>query len=94
MLDEKIILTNGIIFGWSFLISVFAIPSIIYVAHLKNLLDRPNDRTVHEVLTPRLGGLAIFAGLMSSIMIFGKIEYGVQYLLAGCIILFFIGFKG
>lgn len=93
MVDDKIILTNGIIFGWSFLISVFAIPSIIYVAHLKNLLDKPNSRTVHEVLTPRLGGLAIFAGLMSSIMIFGQIEYGVQYLLAGCIILFFIGLK-
>jgi len=93
MFDDKIILTNSLIFGWAFLIAVFAIPSIIYVAHLKNLLDRPNDRTVHEVLTPRLGGLAIFAGLVSSVMIFGKIEHGVQYLLAGAIILFFIGLK-
>ena len=81
MFDDKIILTNGIIFGWSFLISVFAIPSIIYVAHLKNLLDKPNNRTVHEVLTPRLGGLAIFAGLMSSIMIFGKIFLNILILL-------------
>ena len=93
MFDDEIILTNGLIFGWAFLIAVFAIPSIIYVAHLKNLLDRPNDRTVHEVLTPRLGGLAIFAGLMSSIMIFGRVDSGIQYLLAGCIILFFIGLK-
>lgn len=93
MFEDKTILTNGLIFGWSFLIAVFAIPSIIYVAHLKNLLDRPNNRTVHEVLTPRLGGLAIFAGLMSSIMIFGRIDSGIQYLLAGSIILFFIGLK-
>lgn len=93
MFEDNIILENFLIFGWSFLISVFAIPSIIYVAHLKNLLDTPDHRTVHEVLTPRLGGLAIFAGFMSSIMIFGKVDSGIQYLLAGCIILFFIGLK-
>lgn len=93
MFEDKTILENILVFGWSFLISVFAIPSIIYVAHLKNLLDSPGHRTVHEVLTPRLGGLAIFAGFMSSIMIFGNVGEGVQYLLAGCIILFFIGLK-
>lgn len=81
-------------FSWAFLISVFAIPSIIYVAHLKNLLDSPDGgRRVHEVLTPRLGGLAIFAGFMSALMIFGDLSGGVQHLLAGCIILFFIGLK-
>lgn len=93
MFEDKIILSNFLIFGWAFLISIFAIPSIIYVAHLKNLLDKPNSRTMHEVLTPRLGGLAIFAGLMSSVMIFGKVDHGVQYLLASCIIIFFIGLK-
>lgn len=44
-------------------------------------------------LTPRLGGLAIFAGFMSSLTIFGQINYGIQQLIAGCIILFFIGLK-
>lgn len=80
-------------FSWAFLIAVFAIPSIIYVAHIKNLLDTPGERRVHEVLTPRLGGLAIFAGFMSALMIFGNLGEGVQHLLAGCIILFFIGLK-
>ena len=80
-------------FSWSFLISIFAVPSIIYVAHLKNILDQPNLRTVHESLTPRLGGLAIFAGFMSALTIFGDLGSGVQQLLAGCIILFFIGLK-
>lgn len=80
-------------FSWSFLISIFAVPSIIYVAHLKNILDQPNLRTVHESLTPRLGGLAIFAGFMSALTIFGNLDSGVQQLLAGCIILFFIGLK-
>ena len=80
-------------FTWSFIISVFAIPSIIFVAHVKNLLDEPNVRTVHHSLTPRLGGVAIFAGFTSSITIFGSLNQGVQFLLAGSIILFFIGVK-
>jgi UDP-GlcNAc:undecaprenyl-phosphate/decaprenyl-phosphate GlcNAc-1-phosphate transferase len=80
-------------FIWSFLIAVFAIPSIIHVAHIKNLLDEPNLRTMHESLTPRLGGLAIFAGFMSSLTIFGDLSNSVQQLLAGCIVIFFIGLK-
>lgn len=80
-------------FTWSFLIAIFAVPSIIRVAHLKNILDQPNFRTVHEELTPRLGGLAMFAGFMSSLTIFADLDNGVQQLLAGCVILFFIGLK-
>lgn len=80
-------------FGWAFCVSVFAIPSIIKVAHMKNLLDEPNKRTIHESLTPRLGGLAIFAGLMSAFTIFGQFDQSLKELMAGCILLFFIGLK-
>ncbi|WP_225986517.1 glycosyltransferase family 4 protein [Rufibacter sp. LB8] len=80
-------------FSWSFFIALFAIPSIVYVAHLKNILDQPNKRTVHVSLTPRLGGLGVFAGFMSALTIFGILDNGVQQVLAGCIILFFGGLK-
>lgn len=83
-------------FSWAFLVVLFAIPSIIYLAHVKNLLDVPNKRTVHSSLTPRLGGLAIFAGFMSALTIFGKFGddgLAVQQILASTIILFFIGLK-
>lgn len=80
-------------FLWSFLISVFAIPSIISVAHRKKLLDEPNQRTMHLSLTPRLGGLAIFAGFMSALTIFGDLSDSIQHLLAGSLIIFFIGLK-
>lgn len=80
-------------FLWAFMISVFGIPSIVRVAHVKNLLDEPNFRTVHASLTPRLGGLAIFAGFMSAITIFGDVSDSIQRVLAGCIVLFFIGLK-
>ncbi|WP_246000995.1 MraY family glycosyltransferase [Pontibacter diazotrophicus] len=79
--------------SWAFLIAMFAVPSIIRVAHLKNILDAPNLRTVHAELTPRLGGLAMFAGFMSALTIFTSLGNGVQQLLASCIILFFIGLK-
>lgn len=80
-------------FVWSFLVSVFAIPSIINVAHIKQLLDEPNMRTIHVSLTPRLGGIAIFAGLVSAYTIFGDFTKEIQQVFAGCIILFFIGLK-
>jgi UDP-N-acetylmuramyl pentapeptide phosphotransferase/UDP-N-acetylglucosamine-1-phosphate transferase len=72
---------------------MFSIPPIVRMAHKKNLFDIPNIRTIHQLLTPRLGGLAIFAAFISSVTIFGKLEYDSQRLIAGCIILFFIGLK-
>lgn len=72
---------------------MFAIPSIIYVAESKKLLNLPNERSAHSVSVPRLGGLAIFAGFLSSVFIFGRISHDVQYLLAGCLILFYIAIK-
>jgi UDP-GlcNAc:undecaprenyl-phosphate/decaprenyl-phosphate GlcNAc-1-phosphate transferase len=80
-------------FFWALVISMFAIPSIIYVAESKQLLNFPNERTTHLVSVPRLGGLAIFAGFLSAIMIFGRINQDVQYLLAGCLVIFYIAVK-
>ena len=80
-------------FLWAFLIALFAVPSIIQVAYFKNLLDEPNHRTIHNSSTPRLGGLAIFTGFMSSLMIFGDLNLGIQQLMAGTLLLFFIGVK-
>ncbi|MCU0352290.1 MAG: undecaprenyl/decaprenyl-phosphate alpha-N-acetylglucosaminyl 1-phosphate transferase [Cytophagales bacterium] len=80
-------------FLWAFVVSVFAVPSIVQVAHAKKLLNEPNGRSVHASLTPRLGGMAIFAGFVSALAIFGRLEQGIQYVLAGAILLFFIGLK-
>lgn len=80
-------------FLWSFVVAVFAIPSIIHVAHLRNILNEPSARDNHSILIPRLGGLAIFAGFFSSITLFGYATPAVQKVLAGCILLFFIGLK-
>jgi len=92
-MDQRMILQLILSSCWAFLITIFAVPSIVRIAHLKNILDQPNLRTVHEELTPRLGGTAMFAGFMSALTLFSDLENGVQQLLAGCIMLFFIGLK-
>ena len=80
-------------FFWAFFVALFAIPSIIQVAHKKQLLDIPSNRRLHITDTPRLGGLAIFAGFISSLMLFGDINHSIQKLIASTIIIFFIGLK-
>ncbi len=83
----------GLAFVWAFLVAIFAVPSVIRIAHQKNMLDQPNGRTVHVSLTPRLGGVAVYAGFLSALTIFAPLENGVQQLLAGCTVLFFMGLK-
>jgi UDP-N-acetylmuramyl pentapeptide phosphotransferase/UDP-N-acetylglucosamine-1-phosphate transferase len=78
---------------WAFLIALFAVPSIVFVAHRKNLFDAPNNRSVHTLPTPRLGGVAVLAGFLSALTIFAPLGQGIQHLLAGCILLFFVGLK-
>ena len=79
----------------AFLITYLAIPSIVNVANLKHLYDVPNGRASHKIKTPTLGGMAMYAGFIISIMIFlyiPNIPY-IQYVIAGIIIVFFIGLK-
>lgn len=68
-------------------------PTIIRVAYSKKILDIPNYRKVHEDLIPRLGGVAIFTGFMTAVHIFGKVDMAVQQLLAGTLVIFFVGVK-
>lgn len=82
-----------LIFLWAMLISMFSIPTIISVAHSKRILDVPDFRKFHDTNTPRLGGLAIFAGFMTGVAIFGQMTVGIQQLLAGSLIIFFVGVK-
>lgn len=92
-LFEKLIPLEA--FLLAFLVTYIAIPSIIDVSRIKHLFDVPNGRTSHLESTPTLGGLAIFAGFIVSAMIFlyiPDIPY-IQYVIAGVVIVFFIGLK-
>lgn len=79
----------------AFIVTYIAIPSIVDVSRTKHLFDAPNHRTSHSVNTPTLGGLSIFAGFIISTMVFlyiPDIPY-IQYVIAGVVIVFFIGLK-
>lgn len=58
-------------------------------------MDTPGDRTSHTVSTPSLGGIAIFAGTLFSILLWTPFEYfgDLQYILCAFIIIFLIGVK-
>jgi len=79
----------------AFVVTYFSIPSIIAVARAKHLYDEPNGRTSHLVSTPTLGGMGIYAGIIIASMIFVDIaNMGfIQYIIAGSIVMFFIGLK-
>lgn len=79
----------------AFVLTFFAIPSIINVAAKKNLVDVPDDRTSHDAPTPSLGGIGIFAGVIFSIVLWTPFDvFGdLQYILCAFIIIFLIGAK-
>lgn len=76
-------------------ISFFFIPAIIRISNVNNLFDVPDERKTHQNVTPTLGGVAIFAGLIFSLTFWSdqKLIQELQYILAAIMILFFMGIK-
>ena len=62
---------------------------------MRNLMANPNGRTSHTNPTPNLGGVAIFAGVIISSVVFTGITtaHELKYIIAAMIILFFVGLK-
>ena len=79
----------------AFLLVYLAIPSIINIARVKHLYDLPDHRKSHEQAVPTLGGVAIFAGVIFSIILWTPFDvFGdLQYILCSFIIIFLIGAK-
>lgn len=79
----------------SFMLVFFSIPTILRVAHSKNLFDEPNKRTVHKTRVPTLGGLAIFIGFLFTYALFIDLfdfTY-IPFLIPALLIIFGIGIK-
>ena len=53
--------------GVAFLVALVLVPVLVRFAIGRNLLDVPNARSSHEVPTPRLGGLAVIAGVWAAV---------------------------
>jgi UDP-N-acetylmuramyl pentapeptide phosphotransferase/UDP-N-acetylglucosamine-1-phosphate transferase len=52
--------------GVAFLVALTLVPVLVKFAIGRDLLDVPNARSSHEVPTPRLGGLAVIAGVWAA----------------------------
>ena len=78
----------------SFLVTIIAIPTIIQVAREKKLFDEPDERKIHKIGIPTLGGFGVFAGFIISLLLMtAKGNRELQYFVAATITVFFLGIK-
>ncbi len=77
----------------SFIISLMMIPSLIAIARQRKIFDAPGIRKLHSANTPLLGGIAIFAGTLISVLFWGAQYFELRYLFVfvSLLILFFTG---
>jgi UDP-N-acetylmuramyl pentapeptide phosphotransferase/UDP-N-acetylglucosamine-1-phosphate transferase len=78
-----------------FVIVSYAIPRIIFISNQKKLFDVPNERSAAKVITPTLGGVGIFAGFYTSLIITLN-NFDIQRLnclLLASLVMFMIGLK-
>ena len=74
----------------AFLITYVAIPKVIFFAEKLRLLDEAGIRASHNGSVPIFGGIAIFTGIIFSLLFWADIE-NIQYLLVSILIIFFVG---
>jgi len=74
-------------FGISFSLN----PLFSKISYKFDLLDRPDQRKIHQEATPLLGGAAVFAGFLSSLLINGIFSLELGAILVAALILFGVG---
>jgi len=79
----------------SFLLVFLSVPTILKVAHSKNLFDEPGKRRIHTERVPNLGGLAIFLGLLFTYTLYSDwFDFRpISFLVPALIVIFSIGIK-
>ena len=79
----------------SFLATMTLMPVIIKLFRSIDLLDRPDKRKIHSVSTPSLGGIAIFSGIIFSLILSTSFaELATQkYFLGATFLIFLLGVR-
>ena len=75
----------------SFGISFSLNPVFSKIAFNLNMLDRPNQRKLHQQATPLLGGAAVYSGFLSALLINGIFSVELGAILIASLILFAVG---
>ena len=74
------------------IVSFLMTPVVKTFAYKVGAIDVPkDDRRMHKVPVPRLGGLAIFIGFMVSIFIFVPITPEMRSILLGAVVIVVLG---
>jgi UDP-GlcNAc:undecaprenyl-phosphate GlcNAc-1-phosphate transferase len=55
-------------------ISLLITPAVIWFARLIGAIDQPNERKIHKVPTPRLGGVAIYASFFLAVGLLNLVD--------------------
>lgn len=74
-----------------FLFVLLVTPFIKKVANHIGAMDVPNERKVHKVPIPRLGGLGIYMGFLLGYILFGTMSIRMNAILIGSIIIIITG---
>lgn len=82
-------------FSIALIVSMSTFPAIFNIAEAKHLMDEPDERSMHTVKTPTLGGVGIYISLVVVITtIGGFLDTKILLLILGSLtILFFLGLK-
>ncbi len=93
ILDFHVLLRVGAALLVAGVLSFLSTPLVKSLANHVGAIDVPKDnRRMHTVPIPRMGGLAIFIGFLLSVLIFSKeIDRGLQSILLGAIVLVILG---
>ncbi|MDR4463713.1 MAG: undecaprenyl/decaprenyl-phosphate alpha-N-acetylglucosaminyl 1-phosphate transferase [Nitrospira sp.] len=76
------------IFLFAFLGTGALTPLMVWIGHRWDLVDIPADRKIHVVPTPRLGGIALYAGFIGSLLLNSIVpDWMVAVLVAGSLLL-------
>ncbi len=74
----------------SLIITYVVIPKVIFFADKFRLTDVPGERSSHKRSVPIFGGIAIFSGIIFSLLFWGKLD-SIQFILVSLVIVFFVG---
>lgn len=66
-------------------------PFVIKFAKKIGAIDKPNERKVHKFLMPRLGGIAIFLGIVAGYFVAGLYKEQITGITVGLILIVIIG---
>jgi UDP-GlcNAc:undecaprenyl-phosphate GlcNAc-1-phosphate transferase len=73
------------------IVTLLLVPSTIRLARRAGAIDLPGPRSLHEIPTPKLGGLAIFAGVLIAALIWLPWDAETRAILAGAVAITAIG---